>query len=74
MQGVIKKIVDGKPFGFITIEGQSADMFFHAEGVVGGHDVFMTLKPGETVSFQVEESEQNGEKRTKAIKVERVAA
>ena len=72
MQGVIKKIVDGKPFGFITIEGQAADMFFHQEGVVGVS--FAELKPGDTVTFEVEETEQNGEKRTKAINVQRVAA
>lgn len=69
MQGTIKKIVEGKPFGFITVEGQSSDVFFHKDKLV---DVdFDTLKEGDTLTFEMEEVEVNGEKKTNAVNVQR---
>lgn len=50
-KGVIKKIVDGKGFGFITVEGKSKDLFFHATGVVGGSEAFKRLQEGDKVIF-----------------------
>jgi len=53
MNGVIKKKTD-KGFGFITVEGQEKDLFFHSNSLV---DVtFDELKEGDNVSFDVEES------------------
>ncbi|MFA6386177.1 MAG: cold shock domain-containing protein [Candidatus Paceibacterota bacterium] len=70
MKGTIKKIVTDKPFGFITVEGQSNDVFFHKDKVVGVS--FEDLREGDTVTFQIEENERNGEKKTSAVNVERV--
>lgn len=53
MNGVIKKKTD-KGFGFITVEGQEKDLFFHSNSLV---DVtFDELKEGDSVTFDVEET------------------
>ena len=69
MTGTIKKIVDGKPFGFIVADGQKTgdkDLFFHESSVV---DVaFNELKAGDKVSYDVEQAE----KGPKAVNVKRV--
>lgn len=70
MKGTIKKIVMDKPFGFITVEGQSSDVFFHKDKVVGVS--FEDLREGDTVTFEIEENERNGEKKTSAVNVQRV--
>lgn len=69
MKGTIKKIVADKSFGFITGEGQSHDTFFHKEKLVGV--AFESLHEGDAVTFEVEEVEQNGEKKTNAINVQK---
>ena len=53
MQGIIKKLVSDKFFGFITPEGaEGKDLFFHANNLV---DItFEELKEGDTVNFEVE--------------------
>jgi cold shock protein len=53
MTGVIKKKTD-KGFGFITVQGQEKDLFFHSKSLVGVS--FDELNEGDTVSFEVEES------------------
>ncbi len=53
MNGVIKKKTD-KGFGFITVEGQEKDLFFHSKSLV---DItFDQLNEGDAVSFDVEDS------------------
>ncbi len=53
MNGVIKKKMD-KGFGFITIEGQNQDLFFHSNSLV---DIsFEEINVGDAVSFDVEDS------------------
>lgn len=54
MTGTIKKIIPGKDFGFISVEGMEKDLFFHANAVVG--TTFGELREGDTVSFETEES------------------
>ncbi|HBF67614.1 MAG TPA: cold-shock protein [Candidatus Magasanikbacteria bacterium] len=56
MKGAIKTLVAEKHFGFITPEDGSKDVFFHESGLVGLQ--FDELKPGDTMSFDVEESEK----------------
>ena len=53
MNGVIKKKTD-KGFGFITVQGQDKDVFFHSKSLVGV--TFDELNEGDTVSFDVEDS------------------
>jgi CspA family cold shock protein len=53
MNGVIKKKTD-KGFGFITVEGQDKDLFFHSKSLVGV--TFDELNEGDTVSFEMEDS------------------
>jgi CspA family cold shock protein len=57
MQGVIKTIVPGKGFGFISREGETKDLFFHAKELVEGL-VFEDLKVGDAVIFKVEETQK----------------
>lgn len=53
MNGVIKKLTD-KGFGFIAVEGQEKDLFFHTNSLV---DVqFSDLHEGDAVSFETEDS------------------
>ncbi|OGE82807.1 MAG: cold-shock protein [Candidatus Doudnabacteria bacterium RIFCSPLOWO2_01_FULL_44_21] len=55
MNGVIKKKTD-KGFGFITVEGQEKDLFFHSNSLV---DVtFDELKEGDQVTFDIAESQK----------------
>ena len=53
MTGVIKKKTD-KGFGFITVQGQENDLFFHSKSLVGV--MFDELNEGDTVTFEVEDS------------------
>ncbi len=54
--GTIKKLVEGKGFGFIAVEGQEKDLFFHAKELSGV--TFEELKEGDAVSFEVTQSEK----------------
>jgi CspA family cold shock protein len=55
MTGVIKKKMD-KGFGFIAVEGQEKNLFFHSNSLV---DVtFDELKEGDTVTFETEETQK----------------
>jgi len=56
MQGTIKNLND-KGFGFITVEGQEKDLFFHAKDLVEGVK-FDQLSKGQTVEFETEQSDR----------------
>lgn len=56
MTGTIKKLVTDKGFGFISREGEEKDLFFHSKELVGV--TFEELKEGDTVSFEVIQSEK----------------
>lgn len=56
MKGTIKTLTD-RGFGFVSREGESKDLFFHAKDLVGV--TFDSLKTGDTVTFDVVE-EQKG--------------
>ncbi len=64
MNGTIKKITD-KGFGFITVEGQEKDVFFHSNSLVGVQ--FNELREGDAVTFEVE----NSPKGPNAVNVQR---
>jgi len=66
MTGVVKKKIADKGFGFIAVEGQEKDLFFHSKSLVGV--TFDELQEGDKVSFEVEESP----KGPNAVNVQRV--
>ncbi len=53
MNGVIKKKTD-KGFGFIAVDGQAKDLFFHSNSLVGV--TFDALQEGDNVTFDIEDS------------------
>jgi CspA family cold shock protein len=53
MNGVIKKKTD-KGFGFISVEGQEKDLFFHSKSLEGV--TFDEIQEGDQVTFEVEDS------------------
>ena len=53
MIGTIAKLMD-QGFGFITVEGQEKDLFFHATELEEGVD-FNSLKGGQPVEFEMGE-------------------
>ena len=55
MTGVIKRLTD-RGFGFIAQEGAEKELFFHSTALVGV--TFDELAVGDTVSFEVEDSEK----------------
>ena len=64
--GTIKKLTD-KGFGFIAIEGEEKDLFFHANEL--HEDIeFNDLKEGDELNFEVDE----GGKGPHAVEVTRV--
>ena len=65
-EGTIARLTD-KGFGFISIEGQEKDLFFHSNELVGVS--FDELREGDTLSFEVADSP----KGPNAVKVSRVS-
>lgn len=60
--GTIKKIVSDRGFGFIAAE-DGVEYFFHRSGVENSVN-FDSLSGGETVSFEIEQS-QKGPRATR---------
>lgn len=56
-----------KGFGFIKIDGQEKDLFFHSNELVG--TTFSELREGDKVTFEIAESP----KGPNAVKVSKVA-
>ena len=56
MEGTIKTIIADKGFGFITVEGEEKDLFFHRNEVKD--TTFEELKVGDRVSFEKADSQQ----------------
>lgn len=54
MNGVVKKKVSDKGFGFISIEGEDKDLFFHSNSLVGV--TYDEIQEGDNVTFEVEDS------------------
>jgi CspA family cold shock protein len=60
-QGTIKRLTD-RGYGFITVEGEEKDLFFHSNELVG--TAFEQLKEGDKVQFEVADSDK-GKNATK---------
>ena len=65
MEGVIKNLTD-KGFGFITVDGEDKDLFFHKNELKD--TTYEELKVGDKVSFEKADSE----KGPNAVNVTRV--
>jgi CspA family cold shock protein len=65
-QGTIARLMSDKGFGFIKVEGNDKDLFFHANELQGVQ--FSDLKEGDKLEFEVEE----GQKGPQAVQVSRV--
>ena len=56
MEGTIKSLISDKGFGFITVDGEEKDLFFHKNEL---KDVtYEELKVGDRVSFEKTDSEK----------------
>ena len=55
MQGTIKTLTD-RGFGFIAIDGEKKDLFFHSKNLTGV--VFDNLQVGDKVTFERQEGEK----------------
>jgi len=53
MEGIIKTLTD-KGFGFITVDGEEKDLFFHGNELKGVS--YAELKVGDRVSFEKADS------------------
>ena len=53
MEGTIKNLTD-KGFGFITVEGEEKDLFFHSNELQGA--TYEDLKVGDKLSFEKADS------------------
>lgn len=58
-KGIIKKLVASKGFGFLTVEGEKKDLFFHASGMKNKGD-FELLSEGQEVWFDKIENTSKG--------------
>lgn len=55
MNGTIKTKTD-RGFGFISVEGQEKDLFFHSKDLVGVS--FDELNVGDAVTFEIAQSDK----------------
>ena len=68
MEGIIKKWINEKNFGFINI-GEDKDLFFHRNELTEGYS---NPKEGDTVEFEKTQTDK-GQAATKVRKVEKTA-
>jgi len=54
MEGTIKNLVEEKGFGFITVDGEEKDLFFHSNELNGVS--FQELRKGDRLSFEKADS------------------
>ena len=65
MKGTIKRILYEKNFGFLSVEDEEKDIFFHRSGV---KEDFNDLRDGEEVEFDIEDKDR-GPQATNIVKV-----
>ena len=61
-QGVIKKIVTDRGFGFIS-QSDGADVFFHHSSVAD--EGFDNLQEGQSVEYEIDQEESSGRRGKK---------
>ena len=52
MEGIVKRWLDGRGYGFLSVEGNDKDIFVHHSGLVNVYE----LRPGQNVDFDMEDS------------------
>ncbi len=65
MKGTVKRIMYEKNFGFLSVEDEEKDIFFHRSGV---KEEFDDLKDGDEVEFDLEDTDR-GPQATNIVKV-----
>ncbi len=55
MKGTIKRVMYDRNYGFISVEGEEKDIFFHRSGTKGE---FHDLREGAEVEFEIEETDR----------------
>ncbi len=55
LKGTIKRIMYDRNYGFLSVEGEDKDIFFHRSGCKGE---FSDLKEGDEVEFEIEETDR----------------
>ncbi|MCK5141599.1 MAG: cold shock domain-containing protein [Candidatus Heimdallarchaeota archaeon] len=65
MKGTVKRIMYEKNFGFLSVEDEEKDIFFHRSGV---KEDFNDLRDGEEVEFDLEDTDR-GPQATNIVKV-----
>jgi CspA family cold shock protein len=63
-QGIVKKLVSEKGFGFIS--GDRGELFFHRSSVIEGS--FDSLREGQKVEYQVDNVDRGKGPRAKDVK------
>jgi len=55
MKGTVKKVMYDRNYGFIQVDGEEKDIFFHRSGVEGE---FYEFREGLGVEFELEETDR----------------
>ena len=68
MRGYVKKLVTDKGYGFIKNKDLNQEWFFHRSGMAEDASEFDTLREGDRVEFEVEESHK-GPRAVRVVKL-----
>lgn len=68
-EGIIKRVIRDRGFGFIQAEGATEELFFHSSAVE--QPTFDELNEGERVEFEMEPDPRQP-RRSRAVRVRRV--
>ena len=52
LEGIVKRWLDGRGYGFLSVEGNDKDIFVHHSGLTGAYE----LRVGQNVDFDMEDS------------------
>jgi CspA family cold shock protein len=69
-EGIIKRVIRDRGFGFIEVEGATEEVFFHSSSVE--QPTFDELSEGEKVEFDTEPDPRQP-RRSRAVRVRRMS-
>lgn len=67
MEGKVKKLIEDKGYGFIAVEDQEDDLFFHVSDCINDFD---DIDEGDVVEFDLTEG-RNGDKAINVQAIEK---